>query len=443
MRSFLSRHGRKLLVLPPVLIALAVLVIAVQSRQPPARSGESEMVRAVRVIAAPALDVIPRATGFGSVEPARVWQAVAEVSARVAWVHPDLDRGRLLPAGTELIRFDAADYDLALVRLEAQLAEMDAREASTRASLAIEERALEVLRRDLARKRDLRTSGAAATAAVEQAERALLSGEQQVQGLKTTLSLLPAQRRALEAQRDAARLDVDRTVVRAPFDLRITSVAVREGQFAQRGGPLAAGDGIAAAEVAARVDLSPLLPLTAPAEAPVGDALSPVAARLPEVMGLRPVVRLRAGDRVVEWPAEVSRIAEEVDPKTRTVGVIVRVADPYRSAQPGVRPPLTRGMFVEVALSGRPVAGRVVVPRHALRPGPAVHVAGADDRLEVRPVTVAWQQGDIAVLDSGLTAGERLVVTDVVPAVSGLKLLPQDDPDAAAALAAAATGGAP
>ena len=443
MRTFLRTHCRKLLVLPPLLIAAAALVIAVQSRQPPARTGDSEMVRAVRVIEAPLLDVIPRATGFGSVEPARVWQAVAEVSARVAWVHPNLDRGSLLPADTELIRFDSADYDLALLRLEAQLAELDAREDSTRASLAIEERSLDVLRRDLARKRDLRSSGAAATAAVEQAERALLSGEQQVQGLKTTLALLPAQRRALEAQRDTARLEVARTVVRAPFDLRITTVAVREGQFAQRGGPLASGDGIAAAEVAAQVPLSHLLPLIAPAETPVGGAVTAVAGRLPEVLGLTPVVRLRAGDRVVEWPAEVARIAEEVDPKTRTVGVIVRVDDPYRSAQPGVRPALTRGMFVEVALTGRPVAGRVVVPRHALRPGPAVHVADADDRLEVRPVTVAWQQGDIAVIAGGLSAGERLVITDVVPAVSGLKLLPQADDAAAAALVAAATGGTP
>ncbi|SOE00093.1 efflux RND transporter periplasmic adaptor subunit [Caenispirillum bisanense] len=442
MREFLRTHWRKALVLPPVLIAAGALVLAVQTRQPPTRAAETEMVRAVRVIAAPALDVVPKATGFGTVEPARVWQAVAEVSGRVVALHPELERGQVLAAGTELIRFDPADYELALARLDAQLAELDAREQSTRDSLAIEERSVAVLRRDLARKRDLRTSGAAAATAVDTAERALLAGEQQVQSLRTTLALLPAQRKALQAQADTASLDLARTVVRAPFDMRVTTVNVQEGQYAQRGTTLASGDGIATAEVAAQVPLAHLFPLIRRADQPLGADVATVSTRMAEVSGLRPVVRLRAGERVVEWPAEVSRIAEEVDPKTRTVGVIVSVADPYRTAQPGVRPPLTRGMFVEVALSGAPHEGKIVVPRHALHQGPAVYVATADDRLEIRPVTVAWQQGDIAVLAGGVAPGERVVVSDVIPAIAGLKLAVTPDPDALAAVTAAA-GAAP
>lgn len=442
MRSFLRTHWRKALVLPPILLAAAALVVAVQTRKPPARAGEVEMTRAVRVIKAPAVDVVPRATGFGTVEPARVWQAVAEVSGRVTAVHPDLERGKVVPAGTELIRFDPADYDLALVRVEAQLAELDARAQSTRDSLAIEERSVEVLRRDLARKRDLRFSGAAAATAVDQAERALLAGEQQVQSLRTTLALVPAQRKALEAQAEAARLDQARTVVRAPFDMRVTAVNVEEGQYAQRGATLAAADGIERAEVAAQVPLAHLFPLIRRSDQPLGDMVTAVAARMPEVAGLTPVVRLTAGDRVVEWPAQVSRIAEEVDPKTRTVGVIVTVEDPYRGARPGLRPPLTRGMFVEVALRGAPHEGRVVVPRQALHQGPVVHIAGADDRLEIRPVRVAWQQGDIAVLADGVRPGERVVVSDVIPAIAGLKLAVTPDPAVRDRLIAAA-GAAP
>lgn len=425
MRDFLRTHRRKALVLPPILLAVVGLMVAVQTREPPVRAGETEMVRAVRVIEAPAVDVVPRAVGFGTVVPGRVWQAVAEVSGRVLSVHPDLKAGKLVTQGTELLRFDPADYELALIRLQAQLAELDAREKSTRDSLGIEERSVEVLRRDLARKRDLRTSGAAAATTVDQAERALLAGEQLVQNLRTTLALLPAQRKALQAQADAAQLDLDRTVVRAPFDMRVTTVNVEEGQYAQRGATLAAGDDIATAEIAAQVPLDQLFPL-------VGEG--------DQVSGLTPVVRLTAGERVVEWPAEVSRISEEVDPKTRTVGVVVTVDEPWRNARPGVRPPLTRGMFVEVVLTGRAHENRVVIPRHALHQGPTVHVANGEDRLEIRPVEVAWRQGDIAVLAAGVAPGERVVVSDVIPAIEGLKLSVTPDPTVREELLTAAGG---
>jgi multidrug efflux pump subunit AcrA (membrane-fusion protein) len=97
-------------------------------------------------------------------------------------------------------------------------------------------------------------------------------------------------------------------------------------------------------------------------------------------------------------------------------------------------------MFVQVVLRGRPQAGRIVVPRSAVR-GEAVHIADADNRLHRRPVRVLFNQGILSVIGEGVEPGDRVVVSDLVPAVSGMLLQTEVDQDLAEQLVAAA--GAP
>lgn len=73
-------------------------------------------------------------------------------------------------------------------------------------------------------------------------------------------------------------------------------------------------------------------------------------------------------------------------------------------------------MFVQVVLRGRRHAQRLVVPRSALRGG-VIHIADADDRLRRRPVEVLYSQHAISVVSTGIEPGERVVVSDLVPAV--------------------------
>jgi len=164
--------------------------------------------------------------------------------------------------------------------------------------------------------------------------------------------------------------------------------------------------------------------------------------RLPDILALSAVVRLRGGTVNAQWKARFTRISDTIDPKTRTAGVIVAVDDPYRQAIPGVRPPLVKNMFVEVELRGKPRPGQVVVPRAALH-GRQVYVVTAENRLERRGVAVAFMQTNFASIKSGLKAGERVVISDLIPAVEGMLLDPVMDDDAARALIDEAEGRGP
>ena len=130
-----------------------------------------------------------------------------------------------------------------------------------------------------------------------------------------------------------------------------------------------------------------------------------------------------------------------VDPHTRTMGVIVEVLKSYAQSRPGVRPPLVKGMYCEVQLRGLPQAGQLVIPRHALRGDNRVLVLDSDNRLRKRSVQVAWCQGELAIIRQGLAVGDVLVVSDVVPAIQGMRIKPIQDSELADRIAAQARGG--
>ena len=88
--------------------------------------------------------------------------------------------------------------------------------------------------------------------------------------------------------------------------------------------------------------------------------------------------------------------------------------------------PLADAMFVEVEIRGQPRDGVIVIPRVATHRGPngdpVVYLAGADDRLAFRPREPGPTQDDLMVVQSGLEAGDRVIVTDLIPAIEGMLL---------------------
>jgi len=452
MRAFFETHRKRLLFFVPVVLGALVLALALTGRTPPVRMAAVEAATSVRVITVSEVTLVPRAIGYGNVQPGRIWEAVAEVGGQVLEVHPQLKKGAIVAKGEILLRIDPTDYRLAVAQTEAdimavkaRLKELDAKEKNARQSLDIEQRSLDLSNRDLERKRKLLQQNTVSQAAVDQEERNVLVRRQSVQVHQNTLNLIPAERDVLKAelaQKESrltgARLNLERTTITAPFDCRIAEVYVEETQFAAQGKVLAVADDIGVSEVSAQVPMGRLINLI-----PIGTALPDLAAgimsRLPDMFGFAAVVRLSGGGVKAEWEARFTRVSDTVDPETRAVGVIVAVDDPYRQAVPGKRPPLSKNMFVEVELRGRAQAHRIVVPRSSLHDG-AVYVATPENRLDIRSVEVSFTQTDFAVIRSGLTPGERIVVSDPVPAIGGMLLAPVPDPETEAALIAEAEG---
>lgn len=441
------------LFLVPVIIGAIVLGLALKMRPSPERSPTKELSARVRIIEVPQVTLIPRAIGYGNVKPGRVWQAVAEVSGKIVEIHPQLKKGAIIGKGEVLLKIDPTDYRLGILQAEADIRAINARieelagsEKNTRASLEIEERSLALTRGDFERKRKLFKQGTVSQAAVDQEERNFLKSRQSVQSLRNSLNLLPAERDVLaaqlaqnEARLAAAHLDLERTEIIAPFDARIAEVNVEATQYTGLGQVLAIADDIGLAEVTAQIPIGRLLNLIPP-NTTMPRRAAEVMSQLPDLLGFEAVVRLRASSINAQWPARFTRINDGIDPETRTAGVIVSVDDPFRHALPGSRPPLTKNMFVEVELKGRPRPGQIVIPRDSLH-GPNVYIVNGAGRLEIRPVKVAFAQSGFAVIASGLKAGEKIVISDPIPAIAGMLLEATLDMQASALLSDEAEGG--
>ena len=331
--------------------------------------------------------------------------------------------------------------------LAGELAQLEAEEANTRRLLDLERQALDLAERELSRIERLAASGSVSTSQRDAQRRSTLGQHQAVTSLENTLALLPTRRDILGAQRERASVRLaeahrDRADTRfvAPYDLRLGEVDVELHQFVGVGQRLFEADSLAAAEVEARLPFSMvhrLLGSVAPAE------LKPGTLHLSDRIDLDLInadLEL-VGAPGVGWEGRVVRVASGLDPATRAVRVVVRVEQPWRDARPPDRPPLQRGMYVRVRLSAPSSELRLVVPASALHQGELYPVDG-QDRLVRRPVSVAFQQGELAVIEAGLAPGERVVVDDLQPVIEGMALSVRRDEATEARLAGRARGDA-
>ena len=426
---------------PLTAIGVAILAFIVTNKPPPGQISAEERTTTLRVIVARNRDVVPEITGFGLVTPARSFEAIAQVSGTVVSINPDLHKGAILPEGAELVRLSDEEYALAVAQAraniraaEARLAELEISEENQRASLAIEQEVLDLKRADFERIEQLFERGTVSASALSTARSAYLAQRQKAKSIENALALIPTQREVqreqiavYQASLETAQLNLARTRLTLPFAARVAMVSVEKGQFVRATQTIAVLDGIEMAEVEARVsvaDLRDLLRVVSPDSGP----LSVDPAEMTQVLralDLSAEVRLSLGADDLVWPARVDRIADTVDPKTGTLGVIVQVAGAYAGASPGDRPPLTKGMFVEVTLGGPPVSG-IVVPRSAVRDG-QVLVVDDDSRLAAVPVAPLFSQDAVAVLAGGVAAGQRVVVSDPAVVIPGQRVNPVED----------------
>jgi len=442
----LKKFPKRLLAVIPILMAILIVGALVRNRKGPEQFLAKEKITPVRIIKIQPIDVAPRAVGYGYVQPDRFWQAVAEVSGKIVSLSSLLERGELIKDGTELARIDPAPYELAEAQIEsdiqnikAQISEIGVTKKNQRLLFGIEEKNLALSRKELERQRQLVKKRIVSESSFDNQQAAYYAQLTKVQSLKNSLNLIPAKIKALtaslslnEVRLEAARLDLENTVIKAPFNCRIVDVKIEQSQFVQEGQVLFSADGTASAEIEAQVSIDKMINLLRSVGRPVSIANLDFSV-LSELFQLSAVVRLKVGDVAVSWNARFVRAAGSLDPKARTVGVIVAVDYPYEKVRIGSRPPLVRNMYCEVELIGQPIPNMIVIPRSALHDR-YVFILDSRNRLVRKEVALDFAQGNFYAVKDGLKEGDRLIVSDLIPAIEGMRVDPHEDTVLAAKL---------
>jgi RND family efflux transporter MFP subunit len=321
----------------------------------------------------------------GVVMPAQEITLQARVTGEALDLHPELIPGGRLRAGDAAVTLDPKDYEWAL---QARIADFD----RAGAELRIEEG-----QRDIAAAEWARVAGADNEPAPDLALRG-----PQLQRARAAVA-------AAAATRDLAAEQVQRTVVRAPFNAIVRARLISPGAQVTPQTPLAtlAGTDEFWIDVSIPADRLPAL----------------LAGAGGGAEGSTAVVRYGGADgRTYARAGEVLRVLPDVEPVGRTARAILRVADPLEPADGA--PPMLLGSYVRGEIEGRLPDGvtALTVPRTALREGDTVWIWTPDDRLEIRSVTVLWREPDTVLVGDGLAAGERVIVTDIANPIPGLPL---------------------
>jgi RND family efflux transporter MFP subunit len=315
----------------------------------------------------------------GYVTPRRRATVAAKITARVNEMYAD--EGMRVEAGEILARLDDSDAKVRLASAVADRAAIAAALGDLRVNLANAER-------ELKRSEDLFKRGFIA-------EQQLDTARTVVDSFKARVALAREQVSASEAKIEMAKQDIDNCIVRAPFGGIVVSKDAQRGEMVS---PISAGGGFTRTGIATLVDMSSL-------EIEV-DVNESYIARVREGQPVTAVL-----DAYPDWqiPAKVRTVIPTADRQKATVKVRVT----FDKLDPRILP----DMGVKVTFLGdaptRPTAGRVLVPKAAIRAedGKPIVFVVRDERVERRVIKQGDARGNEIEVLAGLSEGEQVVVS--------------------------------
>ncbi|MFZ5609523.1 MAG: efflux RND transporter periplasmic adaptor subunit [Pseudomonadota bacterium] len=381
---------RLLTIATPVFVlgAGVAAFIGLHASKPDPEKVEQE-TRAFSVFVEPARKeaVTLAVTTQGEVRPRTEISLIPQVTGRVVYVAPNFAEGGIFKKGETLVRIEEADYQRAVVAAQAEVA---------------------------AAKLELARQEANAAIVAKQWQWDKLEKEEPTElGLrKPQVDEARARLKAAQADLANARLNLARTRISAPFAGHVRAKQVDIGQVVSAGSQI--GQVFSTDVVEIR------LPLT---DTQMGMLGLPVAFNA--TYGKGPKVKLSAtvaGEKR-SWRGAITRTDAAIDRSTRLFFAIAEVVDPYGAgADDGF--PLPVGLFVSAEIEGRRVDDAYVIPRAGLRANDEVYVVAADNKLEVRQVTVLSAAPEQVILRDGVAEGELVVVSPLATAQDGMAVEP-------------------
>ncbi len=364
-----------------IVAGLVVMLLLKSSRPSAAKTKPRSKVPVVRTMTVKTGEHLVRIKGYGTVEPVKRTILASQVAGRIIQVAPELIDGGSLKAGQLLLAIDPTDYKIAVTLAQARLAD-------ARSQLQILEAEAREARQEW---RQLHPGVIVPPLAAKQPQ----------------LEAARANVAARAGELEKARLELSRTKINAPFDGLVENRNVDIGQYVTVGKSLATLIGTAMAEIVIPLDSAKLRWFHVP------------GFTAGQGRGADALVQVMSAGRKTTWKGKVVRALARIDPRTRMVDVVVRVAGPYSR-----RPPLAPGLFAEVTIFGRVLKKAVILPPSALRQDNIVWIIDPEGKLRFRKVEVALITAAGVVVEKGLADGQKVILSELKGISEGMDIKP-------------------
>jgi RND family efflux transporter MFP subunit len=318
----------------------------------------------------------------GEVKPLNEINLISQVSGQIVEAADEFVDGGIIKAGSPLVWIDDRDYKLAVISAESRVAQ-----------------ASKLLEREIA-----------------ESELAKNDWEELGLGEASPLTLRIPQLREAEAAEKAAladlekaKLNLERTIVKLPFQGIIRQKKTGVGQFVGTGSILATAFSTEEVLIA--------LPLTDTELSYLGLPLAYEEER--PFSGPKVNFYSLVSNKKSEWEGRIVRTAGSIDPLTRLVYVYAEVINPYQQS-----PPLAIGMFVDAVIEGKTIKNGFLVPNSAINNNSNIYVINTNANLEIRKIEVLGTENDYVIIKGEISEGERVVVSPLNNAKEGMALKP-------------------
>ena len=321
---------------------------------------------------------------MGTVVPAREIVLESRVSGEIVALHSQFTAGGFLEKGSEVLRIDPLDYELAVTLAQAKVKDSESilKVAEEEAAASIEEwRLLYKNNPD-----DAKIPALVAKKPQLEAARAKLAGEQ--------------------ADLRKAKLDLARTRIRAPFNAIVRKKFVDIGSQVSSQEQLAELIGTDIYWIQASIPVGRLNWITIPRQSAETGSTVRIIHR-----------------NEYEYTGAVIKLLGDLEQEGRMARVLIEVRDPLGLNIKGkTRLPLLIGEYVRLEIQGQQLDNVYRIPRTALRENTRIWVASSEDTLKIRDINVLWRDTQTVLFRDGLQPGDRLIVSELPTPVDGMTL---------------------
>jgi len=345
-------------------------------KKPPERKEIVEKPLPVEITIAKAETIIPEIIGYGEVKAVKKVRISAEVSGRIIEVHSELEVGKTVPKGAQLIKIDTRNDQLLL--------------QTNKERLSIFERNLQIAKNEFKRFESFyRKNKLVTLSELEKAEQ--------------NSNLIMDQIRQLEYENHLARLNLDRSVLHAPFDGRIKSITIEKGQFVSTGDVLVTLVDDTILEVHVSLDSEKARKILRFSQE-TGNTKRFWFANLLKVPS---AIQWTQNNESVRATGVTDRVLK-FDPKARTLQIAIRLNAENKLFTNTF--PIVEGMFCQVRIPGKPLQNVIKLPRQAVGYDNKINIV-TENRLKTVPVGVKWVDDGNVYVSSGIRENEKIILT--------------------------------
>lgn len=337
----------------------ALFASAPQPAQTAAPAGPAAKPAAVSVAAVARTDYPVFIDGLGQIQAENTVTVRTRVDGQIVKIA--FTEGQMVKAGDLLAKIDPRPFQAALDQAKAKQAQDQATLANAKLDL---ERYSTLAKQSFATQQQLDTQNA-------------------------LVNQLIAQEAADAAAIDAAQVQLDYTTIAAPISGRVGFRLIDQGNM------------VNATQQTGIVTIAQIEPISLIFTAPQED-LPRIAAAL---AGGEPPVEARTSDgATMLGTGKLTVVDNQVDVATGTIRLKAEFANADHALWPGQA--VMARLRVEIDRNA------LTIPDRAVQRGPDglfVYVVGADNRAVIRPIALAHQDSDTAVVAKGLSEGEKVV----------------------------------